>query len=479
MSKKAIKALAGTCILALGLPALASNPAEASPSNQVYLENQLLNTEKPIFNRNSRTLMSYRDFYTAIGGQVSWDSTTRIASCDYGDSHIQIDPDQGTITTNGVTKGLDVPPQFINDHIYLPIRFFGESLGYQVNYQQEADGTNIVKLYRLANFATINGPQVSFTLPAASANTQGQVAYSLDQGTFVRQWLQDNRIQSERLSLADGSLTHHEGNLTPGTQLIEPYLNSDRKLVFADNSAALVHSQGDNNLLYPGDYLGYGEATSRLSDLSTKRFEKLPLYATKGSILQTSGSQDTLTTTSKHEGGLLLDISHYHLLQNDSANYAVSDDGTMAFLMNKDLLLLRSNQNSTLPQIFADIPDFGGQFIQAQGNTFYIYGTDSSTVYCGKVLSTGPNQASYQAAYTFTQANGIKIDDVDMSGSILYAIARDTRRAYAVAIDTTTGTTTEFTLPRGITYNQLIPDTNGKIAALAIEGNQVYLYYLN
>ena len=478
MSKKAIKALAGTCILALGLPALASNPAEASPSNQVYLEDQLLNTEKPIFNRDSRTLMSYRDFYTAIGGQVSWDSTTRIASCDYGDSHIQIDPDQGTITTNGVTKGLDVPPQFINDHIYLPIRFFGESLGYQVNYQQEADGTNIVKLYRLANFATINGPQVSFTLPAASASTQGQVAYTLDQGYFLRQWEQDGKLYRERLSLADGSLANYTDNLANGVHITEPYLDETGKVVFADNNTGLSHLDGITGPLFPGDYLGYGEATNAFgTPLKTQQFEKIPVYSTKGSLSQVSGSQESLTTTNSHDGGWLVDVSQYNLDGKTPAAYTMTEDGSMGLLMDKQFVLVR-NYNG-VPKVYTEIPDFGGEALTAIGNTIYAYGADGPRVCYGKVGSDGQNQTVYHTAYTFSQADDMTVYDVDMNDTTLYALARDTARAYAVKIDLTTGTITETALPRYITYSQLIPDSDGSFAALALQGDKVDLYHLN
>lgn len=95
--------------------------------------------------RDDRTLLPIRAFVEGIGGKVSWDGDTKIATLEYGDTKIELVIDSPVATLNGNERTLDTTPVIINDRTFLPIRFIAESFGYTVEWNGDTKTITIQK----------------------------------------------------------------------------------------------------------------------------------------------------------------------------------------------------------------------------------------------------------------------------------------------------------------------------------------------
>jgi hypothetical protein len=101
---------------------------------RVYINRQrLLLTDQP-FIEQGRTLIPMRAFFEALGAEVDWDPVNRIASGTRGGITIRIPIDSKSPTVNGTLKEIDVPARIVNNRTYIPLRFVGEALGEEVEW---------------------------------------------------------------------------------------------------------------------------------------------------------------------------------------------------------------------------------------------------------------------------------------------------------------------------------------------------------
>lgn len=450
---------------------LGPDQAQGAPKNQVYLDQEFLITEEPIFNIDGRTMMSYRDLFQALGGKVSWDATSRLATAHYGDQTFVVDPDRGTITSKGKTKALRVPPQFINDRIYLPLRWFGENLGYDVDYHQDDQANNIITLSRQkADFATVDGTYLHFPFQAQG---EGSVYY-LDQDLLVEVCREDGYLRQTTLNLATGDQADKTLPISEDVQVKAPYRCPDGSLAYADNDQGFFHYDGFHGILYAGDYLGYGEAYHRYGNLESDRFRDHPLYLTQGAKVRVTGTGDKMTLVQETiDQGLLVDISQFWVKDGSRVDYTLSDKGNMALLIDDRLILLRKDSF----EVAKEIEDFGGQAIQAQGDVYYTYGFEGAKVLLGKVEEYGRTNTFTRPIYTFPQ-EGAEVVAAILDGHKLTALAKDTTRCYATTYDLKDGKTTSWTLPHQVTFSQLLLGEEGLVAAFGHHKGQAHLYYL-
>jgi len=96
---------------------------------------------------NGRTLVPVRGVLEKLGANVSYNSATRgvVASTPTIDIQLTIGSTIAIVNANNVT--LDVPAQTINDHTFVPLRFLGEALGAEINWDP-ATRTVIIKTKR-------------------------------------------------------------------------------------------------------------------------------------------------------------------------------------------------------------------------------------------------------------------------------------------------------------------------------------------
>lgn len=132
-----ISILLFTLIITLSLVSL----AHAAP--QVVLNSQVLNFQdtQPTI-ENGRTLVPLRAIFDALGAQVQWDGDTQTVTATRAGTEIRLIIG-GQAYKNGLPVALDVPAKIIDDRAMVPLRFIGEALGCQVNWDGNTQIINI------------------------------------------------------------------------------------------------------------------------------------------------------------------------------------------------------------------------------------------------------------------------------------------------------------------------------------------------
>lgn len=137
------------------LGAIVACPAYADTT--IYYDHEVLNTQKPVVNVDSRIMVAMRDLFENLNATVDWNDSIREASITYRDMELKMYPDSGAVLLNGQPQALDVRPQMIDNHVYLPLRFVAQSIGGTVDYTELMDGNSIVEIHTMdsaENFET-------------------------------------------------------------------------------------------------------------------------------------------------------------------------------------------------------------------------------------------------------------------------------------------------------------------------------------
>lgn len=94
---------------------------------------------------NNRTLCPTRAIFDAFGALVSWDGEKRQVSIKKDDTDIILTVDYQVATLNQDSVVLDTPPTIISDRCMVPIRFISETLGCDVEWNEEERSVHITK----------------------------------------------------------------------------------------------------------------------------------------------------------------------------------------------------------------------------------------------------------------------------------------------------------------------------------------------
>lgn len=134
-------------LLAVALvPVSAFSPAAASAATAIKVEyNQksiVFPDQKPIL-QNNRTLVPIRPIAESLGFDVDWNEETRTVLIKKGDDQVRLVVSQKIARKNGETVQLDVPAQIVNQRTMVPVRFIAEALEYEVNWDQQAQAVLI------------------------------------------------------------------------------------------------------------------------------------------------------------------------------------------------------------------------------------------------------------------------------------------------------------------------------------------------
>lgn len=134
-------------LLAVALvPVAAFSSAAASAATAIKVEyNQkaiVFPDQKPIL-QNNRTLVPIRPIAESLGFDVDWNEETRTVLIKKGDDQVRLVVSQKIARKNGETVQLDVPAQIVNQRTMVPVRFIAEALEYEVNWDQQAQAVLI------------------------------------------------------------------------------------------------------------------------------------------------------------------------------------------------------------------------------------------------------------------------------------------------------------------------------------------------
>ena len=118
---------------------------------------------------NGHILVPMREFFMALGAEVSWDGKTKAAIAVKDKVRISISVGSNVATIDDVPVQVDAPAMIVVSHVYIPLRFAAESLGGEVNWEAGSSIVSITTSPRKLdsrggggqNFASIYGGKIN------------------------------------------------------------------------------------------------------------------------------------------------------------------------------------------------------------------------------------------------------------------------------------------------------------------------------
>ncbi|MGI6604698.1 MAG: stalk domain-containing protein [bacterium] len=111
-----------------------SASVEAAPAIKLLINNEQVATDVAPTIVNNRTMVPLRVVSEGLGAQVHWDDKTRSVTVFSGGQEIKLGIGEKTATVNGEKRQIDAPAMIIKNRTMVPLRFIGEALGAQVEW---------------------------------------------------------------------------------------------------------------------------------------------------------------------------------------------------------------------------------------------------------------------------------------------------------------------------------------------------------
>ncbi|OWA35430.1 hypothetical protein B9G55_12370 [Saccharibacillus sp. O16] len=135
MKKNMQKISAAVLAGALLIPAAIPQTADAAAAKiKIYIDGVELTTRQAPIAQGNRTLVPLRGIFEALNAQVNWNQKTQTITAYRGGNTVTLKIGSKAATVNGNNVTLDVPARAINGNTVVPLRFIGESLGQNVNW---------------------------------------------------------------------------------------------------------------------------------------------------------------------------------------------------------------------------------------------------------------------------------------------------------------------------------------------------------
>lgn len=106
--------------------------AMRSFSIPVMINGSELACDQPAVLRNGRTLVPLRAIFEALGAEVEWNGATQTITAVKGSTNVQMHLNSKTMSKNGQSIALDVPPQAIGGRTMVPVRAIANAFDYNV-----------------------------------------------------------------------------------------------------------------------------------------------------------------------------------------------------------------------------------------------------------------------------------------------------------------------------------------------------------
>jgi len=127
----------GRLFIAALITAGLMGPVAAAAAPRVMVGGQTLALDVPPVSVEGRLLVPFRPVLEAAGAEVTWDGATVTAT--RGNVRLRLDVGRATAYVNGRPQELDVPPVTVGGRTLVPLRFVGESLGYEVSWDKASE----------------------------------------------------------------------------------------------------------------------------------------------------------------------------------------------------------------------------------------------------------------------------------------------------------------------------------------------------
>ncbi|MFM9413280.1 stalk domain-containing protein [Peptococcus simiae] len=112
--------------------------------SQYWLDGQAHQLDVAPYIHEGRTLVPLRLIAEAYGGEVTWSDERREVEVALGQTRIILPVDENRVTVNGDSRPIDVSPQIRNGRTFVPIRFIAETVGMQVEYNDQSRTVSII-----------------------------------------------------------------------------------------------------------------------------------------------------------------------------------------------------------------------------------------------------------------------------------------------------------------------------------------------
>ncbi len=100
----------------------------------ILIDELPLKFDVPPLLKEGRTLVPFRAIAEGLHIDVSWDNATQTVQGKTATTNLLLQIGNHTAFLNGQALKLDVPPEICNGRTLIPLRFFSETLGYQVEW---------------------------------------------------------------------------------------------------------------------------------------------------------------------------------------------------------------------------------------------------------------------------------------------------------------------------------------------------------
>lgn len=186
--KRKILAVIFIIIFALSLPGVCLAEQSEADDIRLFLNgNYLKSADEPLI-VEGRVMVPLAEICKALDISVSRENKAIILQTQ--DKKITLNLTDPTADINGEAVELDVPAQIVNGRVMVPLRFVGESLGYQVWWQSEERTAYMQEVYQAAkgkNTVTLMPIKPDTTSEAMIFNGM-QVTINGTKHTYDWQW---------------------------------------------------------------------------------------------------------------------------------------------------------------------------------------------------------------------------------------------------------------------------------------------------
>ncbi|MCG0276246.1 MAG: glycosyl hydrolase family 18 protein [Thermosediminibacteraceae bacterium] len=100
----------------------------------VLIDGLSLDFDVPPFIKEGRTMVPFRAISEALNVPVAWNEKTRTVTASDGNTNIRLRIGDRTAYRNNTPVMLDVPPMIVNSRTFIPVRFFSEAFGCNVEW---------------------------------------------------------------------------------------------------------------------------------------------------------------------------------------------------------------------------------------------------------------------------------------------------------------------------------------------------------
>ena len=105
------------------------------------IQGNAVNLETEPFMHGDKHYVSLREVTEALGGQLSFDNDSKVASANIGPwtANVQMGTENIEVVGNGATTpvNLTAPSYIDGDQMYVPFDFFHDAFGYAVSFDNE------------------------------------------------------------------------------------------------------------------------------------------------------------------------------------------------------------------------------------------------------------------------------------------------------------------------------------------------------